>query len=134
MPSLIMKRVREASGSKYSVHNEPSKRPEPIAPVGTNYTPVGKVDMASLRAAAPPKAPTGTTTARVSFLPPSVLSVAVLIQGSLYRHHPIRLQQRYLPSSSPMSSRLLLLGRTKRQPQPLLPHLPQLCPVPYVIS
>lgn len=48
-PALIMKRVRDASGSKYSVHNEPAKRFEPIAPVGTNYTPVGKVDITALR-------------------------------------------------------------------------------------
>ncbi|KAF8498439.1 hypothetical protein JB92DRAFT_3219927 [Gautieria morchelliformis] len=29
----------------YSVHNETTRSAEPIAPVGTNYTPVGKVDM-----------------------------------------------------------------------------------------
>lgn len=83
MPSLIMKRIREASGSKYSVHNEPSKRPEPIAPVGTNYIPVGKVDMASLRAAAPLKAPTNTTTARVLFDSPKYSIFAVLTQRAL---------------------------------------------------
>ncbi|KAF8498427.1 hypothetical protein JB92DRAFT_970832 [Gautieria morchelliformis] len=35
-----MKRVRDASGAKYSVHNEATRSAEPIAPVGTNYTPV----------------------------------------------------------------------------------------------
>jgi drebrin-like protein len=44
-----MKRVRDASGAKYSVHNESTRRAEPIAPVGTNYTPVGKVDIGALR-------------------------------------------------------------------------------------
>lgn len=52
-PALIMKRVRDASGSKYSVHNEPARRAEPIGPVGTNYTPVGKVDIGALRKGAP---------------------------------------------------------------------------------
>lgn len=48
-----MKRVRDASGAKYSVHNESSRRADPIAPVGTNYTPVGKVDIGALRKSAP---------------------------------------------------------------------------------
>jgi len=48
-----MKRVRDASGSKYSVHKEPVHRAEPIAPVGTNYTPIGKVDIGALRKGAP---------------------------------------------------------------------------------
>ena len=52
-PVLIMKRVRDASGAKYSVHNESARRAEPIAPVGTNYTPVGKVDIGALRKGAP---------------------------------------------------------------------------------
>ncbi|KAH9160569.1 hypothetical protein EDB89DRAFT_1862714 [Lactarius sanguifluus] len=50
-PSLIMSRVESASGAKYSTHNEQARKFEPIAPVGTNYTPVGKVDIASLRSA-----------------------------------------------------------------------------------
>lgn len=44
-----MKRVEAASGAKYSTHNEPTRKFEPIAPVGTNYTPVGKVDIAALK-------------------------------------------------------------------------------------
>ncbi|KAI0246580.1 hypothetical protein BJV78DRAFT_1286287 [Lactifluus subvellereus] len=42
----------------YSVHDEQARKFEPIAPVGTNYTPVGKVDIAAIRSAtvpAPPK-------------------------------------------------------------------------------
>ncbi|KAF8524510.1 hypothetical protein JB92DRAFT_2827000 [Gautieria morchelliformis] len=35
-PALIMKRVRDASGAKYSVHNEATRSADPIAPVGTN--------------------------------------------------------------------------------------------------
>ncbi|KZS94673.1 actin depolymerizing protein [Sistotremastrum niveocremeum HHB9708] len=60
-PRLIMKRVEEASGSKYSVHKESARKYEPIAPVGTSYTPIGKPDIGALRktgpssvAAAPP--------------------------------------------------------------------------------
>ena len=52
-----MSRVESASGARYSAHNEQARKFEPIAPVGTNYTPVGKVDIAALRSAAPPAAP-----------------------------------------------------------------------------
>ena len=56
-----MSKVSAASGSKYSAHNEPARKFEPIAPVGTNYTPVGKVDIASLKKA--PVAPKSTVPA-----------------------------------------------------------------------
>ncbi|KAI9512505.1 hypothetical protein F5148DRAFT_848842 [Russula earlei] len=56
-PSLIMSRVESASGSKYSAHLEPERKFEPIAPVGTNYTPVGKVDISALRSAVAPTPP-----------------------------------------------------------------------------
>ena len=52
-----MSRVESASGARYSAHNEQTRKFEPIAPVGTNYTPVGKVDIAALRSAAPSAAP-----------------------------------------------------------------------------
>jgi hypothetical protein len=51
-----MSKVSAASGSKYSAHNEPARKFEPIAPTGTSYTPVGRPDIAALRktpAAAP---------------------------------------------------------------------------------
>lgn len=63
-PSVIMSRVEAASGAKYSTHNEPTRRAEPIGPVGTSYTPVGKVDINALRreaAAKPPVHPQPTT-------------------------------------------------------------------------
>ncbi|KAI0940986.1 hypothetical protein AcV7_003214 [Taiwanofungus camphoratus] len=55
-PSLIMARVEAASGSKYSVHKEAPRKFEPIAPVGTNYTPVGKVNIGAMRRDANPAA------------------------------------------------------------------------------
>ncbi|KAI0027139.1 hypothetical protein K488DRAFT_38376, partial [Vararia minispora EC-137] len=56
-PAIIMSKVESASGAKYSAHKEPARRFEPIAPVGTAYTPVGKVDIAEIRrSAAPPAA------------------------------------------------------------------------------
>ena len=55
-----MSRVESASGARYSAHNEQTRKFEPIAPVGTNYTPVGKVDIAALRSAAPSTAPKPT--------------------------------------------------------------------------
>ena len=51
-----MSRVESASGAKYSTHNEKARKFEPIAPVGTNYVPVGKVDIKELRKAPPPAA------------------------------------------------------------------------------
>ena len=51
-----MSRVEAASGAKYSTHKEQPRQFEPIAPVGTAYTPVGKVDIAALRKAPPPAA------------------------------------------------------------------------------
>lgn len=44
-----MKRVEDSSGARYTAHKEQPRRFEPIAPVGTNYTPVGKVDMNEMR-------------------------------------------------------------------------------------
>ncbi|KAH7904712.1 hypothetical protein BJ138DRAFT_1119147 [Hygrophoropsis aurantiaca] len=52
--SLITKRVEAASGAKYSTHNKRARKAEPIAPVGTSYTPVGRPDIASLRKVPPP--------------------------------------------------------------------------------
>ena len=60
-----MSRVEAASGAKYSVHKEPARKFEPIGPVGTNYTPVGKVDINAIRKEAvvkPPQRPQQTTT------------------------------------------------------------------------
>ena len=53
VPSLIMQRVEAASGAKYSVHKEAPRKYEPIAPVGTNYAPIVKVDINELRKGAP---------------------------------------------------------------------------------
>jgi drebrin-like protein len=49
-----MSRVEAASGAKYSAHKEQPRQIEPIAPVGTAYTPVGKIDIAALRKVPPP--------------------------------------------------------------------------------
>lgn len=56
-PALIMSRVEAASGSKYTAQKEAPRRSEPIAPVGTNYKPIGKVDIATLRATPTPSVP-----------------------------------------------------------------------------
>lgn len=49
-----MKRVNDASGSKYSVHNERARAAAPITPVGTSYTPIGQPDINALRTGAKP--------------------------------------------------------------------------------
>lgn len=51
-----MSRVEAASGAKYSTHKEQPRKFEPIAPVGSSYTPVGKVDIAALKRAPQPAA------------------------------------------------------------------------------
>jgi hypothetical protein len=51
-----MSRVEAASGAKYSAHKEAPRRFEPIAPVGTNYVPVGRPDIESLRRSNAPSA------------------------------------------------------------------------------
>ncbi|KIY51882.1 actin depolymerizing protein, partial [Fistulina hepatica ATCC 64428] len=53
VPALIMKRVDAASGAKYSVQKEAPHKYEPIAPVGTNYKPIGTPDIAALRQMSP---------------------------------------------------------------------------------
>ena len=57
-----MSRVKAASGVNYTAQKEAPRKFEPIAPVGTNYVPVGKVDIAALRQGAtkPPTAPAAT--------------------------------------------------------------------------
>ena len=52
-----MSRVEAASGVNYTAQKEAPRKFQPIAPAGTNYVPVGKVDMNALRASAPPPAP-----------------------------------------------------------------------------
>ena len=44
-----MTKVEAASGARYSAHKEAPRRFEPIAPVGTNYTPIGRPDIAAMR-------------------------------------------------------------------------------------
>lgn len=56
-----MKRVEAASGAKYSSNREAPRKSEPIAPVGTSYTPVGRPDIAALKKAPPPAKPTAPT-------------------------------------------------------------------------
>lgn len=49
-----MSRVEASSGARYSTHKEQARKVEPIAPVGSSYTPVGKVDINALKKAPPP--------------------------------------------------------------------------------
>ncbi|EGO22678.1 hypothetical protein SERLADRAFT_357378, partial [Serpula lacrymans var. lacrymans S7.9] len=53
-PALIMSRVEGASGARYSAHKEQARKFEPIAPVGTSYTPIGRPDIAAMRKVPPP--------------------------------------------------------------------------------
>lgn len=83
-----MSRVESSSGARYSAHNEQPRKVEPIAPVGTNYTPVGKVDINALRKAPTPaaKPPTPAATTRPAFSSPAFSSSSSrpASAGSLY--------------------------------------------------
>ena len=57
-----MSRVEAASGAKYSAHREAPRRFEPIAPVGTNYVPVGRPDIDAMRRAQPASTPAFSST------------------------------------------------------------------------
>ncbi|OAV99813.1 hypothetical protein PTTG_00443 [Puccinia triticina 1-1 BBBD Race 1] len=56
-PSHIMKKVADSSGAKYSVHNEKPVKREMPAPVGTNYKPIGRPDIASMTSKQKPTPP-----------------------------------------------------------------------------
>jgi hypothetical protein len=68
-----MSRVESSSGARYSAHNEQPRKFEPIAPVGSNYTPVGKVDINALKKAPTPaaKPPAPAATTRPAFSAPA---------------------------------------------------------------
>ena len=57
IPEVVMAKVNSASGSKYSISKETPRRYEPIAPLGTAYSPVGKIDIAELRKNSPRDVP-----------------------------------------------------------------------------
>ncbi len=65
-----MNRVEAASGARYTAHKEKARKFEPIAPVGTNYSPIGRPDMNELRRGAPKDVITPTV---VSVCPPITL-------------------------------------------------------------
>lgn len=61
-PDIIRKRVAESGGSKYTTAGtssaaQPAKMERP-APVGSNYTPIGRPDIASMTASKPEAPPT----------------------------------------------------------------------------
>lgn len=57
-----MSRIAASSGARYSAHKETARRFEPIAPVGTNYVPVGRPDIGAMRSAAAAKPPAPPST------------------------------------------------------------------------
>lgn len=59
-----MSRVAAASGANYSAHNEKARKFEPIAPVGTNYSPIGRPDINAMRK--PPPKPANSTNSSVA--------------------------------------------------------------------
>lgn len=65
LPDTILRKVMDSSGSKYGTAS--SRAPEPIAPVGTSYKPIGTPDIKGMQSKAPNSssgakpAPVGTT-------------------------------------------------------------------------
>lgn len=66
-----MSRVEAASGAKYSFQKEAPRKAEPIAPVGTNYTPIGRPDLNQLRSVPPPPAASKPAAASTGWKPPA---------------------------------------------------------------
>lgn len=56
-PEVIKAKITNASGAKYSIHKEAPRQYVPIAPVGSSYTPVGRVDITQMRQGAPRDVP-----------------------------------------------------------------------------
>ncbi|EJD08583.1 uncharacterized protein FOMMEDRAFT_117069 [Fomitiporia mediterranea MF3/22] len=68
-PEYILKRVADSSGSRYTAHKEQPRKFERIAPVGTNYTPIGKVDIGEIRKSA--TKPTTAAKPTQAYTPPT---------------------------------------------------------------
>jgi hypothetical protein len=60
---VITAKITNASGAKYSVHKEAPRQYVPIAPVGSSYTPVGKIDITQMRQGTPRDVPQPSTSA-----------------------------------------------------------------------
>lgn len=65
-----MSRIESASGARYSVQREAPRKFEPIAPVGTNYTPIGRPDIAAMRKAATPNTHSAPAPPPAAVVPP----------------------------------------------------------------
>lgn len=106
-----MKRVEAASGAKYSTHKEQARKFEPIAPVGTSYTPVGKVDIEALRKG--PAARTGAiapkpampSAPRPGFAAPSGPQTSGRAGSSAWDDAPSRAPAAAAPPPPPAASR-----------------------------
>ncbi|KAF8634657.1 hypothetical protein AX15_000796 [Amanita polypyramis BW_CC] len=100
-PAIIMSRVEAASGAKYTAQKEAPRTFDPIAPVGTNYKPVGKVDIAALRATPtpPPSAPRPSPGAARSIA--SAASLYGRSSGSVTPSTPVDAWPEENPSQSP---------------------------------
>ncbi|KAH9807435.1 hypothetical protein DFH28DRAFT_863794, partial [Melampsora americana] len=62
-PQHILQKVVDSSGAKYSINNETPMKRELPAPVGTNYQPIGRPDIAAMtsKQRPTPPAPVGTS-------------------------------------------------------------------------
>ncbi|KAJ3338735.1 hypothetical protein HDU93_009141 [Gonapodya sp. JEL0774] len=80
-PKAIMKKVHDASGAKYSIHNEPPQKMEAPKPVGSVYQKVVPV-IPKRTEPEPPVAPVGTNFQRPQLPPPKKLSSNIFGQQS----------------------------------------------------
>ncbi|KAG8760164.1 hypothetical protein FRC14_003920 [Serendipita sp. 396] len=81
--ALIMKRVNDSSGSKYSVHNEKPRAAVPITPVGTSYTPIGQPDIQGMRSGRSPITPSRSV-ASTSAVPSAATTPNRLVPPSTF--------------------------------------------------
>ena len=113
-PVLIMSRVEAASGTNYTAQKEAPRAFEAITPVGTNYKPVGKVDIAALRATSTPSVPSAAkpppppSAPRPAFggLKPATTAASLYgrVPASTAPVTPVDAWDEEMPSSSPPPS------------------------------
>lgn len=90
-PEVILKKLADSGGAKYSVQqkNAPAQPRDKIAPVGSSYTPVGKVDMGALKSSKPTQSYTPPPPG-ASFARPNPAPVAPATEAKTFTPPPVK--------------------------------------------
>lgn len=90
-PEVILKKLTDSGGAKYSIQqkNAPAQPRDKIAPVGSSYTPVGKVDMGALKSSKPTQSYTPPPPG-ASFARPTPAPAAAATQAKTFTPPPVK--------------------------------------------